>query len=227
MPVNLDDLIKRLVTTQGTTTDTKVKEQLLSISKDVRDFAQEREDERNKLQTTINQQQTAVAQLQTSIGTLRQTNADQALEIEGLKKRLGGSQAASSATPLNLAQSFKSVIDAIQAQAHQTPGVATTIKSMDLEVKGLVQVQEDKSTLLVLPGAGSSIDANALSTLRVSFGAIPVVASAVTPAVPDAPPAAPPVVRVTRTRTSDSTPTQKAVKERKKTIRVRRTARST
>jgi hypothetical protein len=224
VPVNFDDLIKRVVTTQGTTTDTKVKEQLLSISKDMRDFAQEREDERNKLQTTINQQQTTVAQLQTSIGTLRQTNAEQALEIEGLKKRLGGPQPSSSATPLNLAQSFKGVIDAIQAEAHQTPGVATTIKSMDLEVKGLVQVQEDKSTLLVLPGAGSSIDANALSTLRVSFGAIPVVAPAVPLAVPDAPPAAPPVVR---TRTTKSAPTQKARRERKKILRVRPTARST
>jgi hypothetical protein len=44
---------------------------------------------------------------------------------------------------------------------------------MDIEVKGLVQVQ-DKETVLVLPGLNSSIDANALSTLRVSFGAIPV-----------------------------------------------------
>lgn len=205
MPINVDELIKRVLITQGTIADVKVKEQLQSIGKDVRDLAQEREDERNKLVTTINQHQTALAQLQASIGSLRQTNAEQAQELEGLRKKLGGSQTVSSATPLNLAQSFKSVIDSIQVQALQTPGMATTIKSMDLEVKGLVQVQEDKSTRLVLPGAGSSIDANALSTLRVSFGAIPVVG----PAAPDITPA-----RKT-TKAPQSAPTRKAAKEKK------------
>src|SRR5262249_274991 len=93
---------------------------------------------------------------------------------------------------LSVANSFKTVVDSIQAQARQAPGVATTVRSMDVEVKGLVQVQPDLTTVLVLPTAGSGIDPNLLSTLRLSFAAVPVAAPLPRPAPPAPPPPAAP-----------------------------------
>jgi hypothetical protein len=163
---NIEDILKRLKTLQDSTTDGKVKEMLPEVTKDLRAYAQNQETERNKLLDAVNQLQTA----QTSLSS---ANADQARQIEELKKKLESASSASSATPLSLATSFKGVMDSIQSEARKTPGMATTIKSMDIEVKGLVQVQ-DKDTVLLLPSLNAPIDANALSTLRVSFGAIPV-----------------------------------------------------
>src|SRR5262249_60338241 len=54
-------------------------------------------------------------------------------------------------------------------------------KSRDSEVRGRAPVSRDKTTQLVLPAAGSAIDAAALSTLRISFGAIPVAGTQAAP----------------------------------------------
>ena len=179
MGIDVEDLQKRVNVIQARVADAQLKDSLKGINNDVRALAQERDDERNRLQTTVNQNLATITQLQVSVANLQQTNADQLKTIADLKKKLETTApAVSSVTPLSLANSFKSVIDTIQTQARQTPGVATTIKSMDLEVKGLVQVQADKSTLLVMPTPGSSIDPNSLSTLRVSFAAVPVAAAA-------------------------------------------------
>ncbi len=215
MAANIDDILNRLAKLLDATTDSRVKEQLPAIIKDLKSYAQDQETERNKLQDALNQQKATIDQLTSTVATLQKTNADQANQIEELKKKLAGTE--SSATPLNLATSFKSVIDAIQAEARQTPGVATTVKSMDIEVKGLVQVSPDKATQLVLPAVGSAIDANALSTLRISFGAIPVASTPAPPSPAAAPPSpapatpaaasdlAPPVITVPRKKRNTAT----------------------
>ena len=172
MAASIDDILSRLSKLLDATTDGRVKEALPAIVKDLKSYAQDQETERSKLQDALNQQNAINDQLRTAVAALEQTNAQQAKQIDELKRQLAGGE--SSATPLNLATSFKGVIDTIQEQARQTPGVATTVKSMDIEVKGLVQVSPDKATQLVLPAVGSAIDAAALSTLRISFGAIPV-----------------------------------------------------
>ena len=193
MAVNIDDIINQVKLIQQQNTDAKIKDQLNSLLQNLRRFAQDNETERNNLQATINQQQATIAQLQATVSTLQQQNAAQAREIEDLKKQIGGAgQQTSSATPLNLAQSFKGVIETIQTQARQTPGVATTIKGLDIEVKGLVQVGQDNTTTLALPNVGSQIDPNSLSTLRVSFGAIPVAAPEPAQTVPTPGPRAAP-----------------------------------
>ena len=193
MPVKIEDIINQLELILQRTTDAKTKEQLTLALQNLRQFAQDAETERNNLEATINQQQATITQLQATVATLQQQSAAQAREIEDLKKQLGGGQRTSSATPLNLAQSFKGVIETIQTQARQTPGVATTIKGLDIEVKGLVQVGQDNATALVLPSVGSQIDPNSLSTMRVSFGAIPVAAPEPAQTVPTpGPRAAPP-----------------------------------
>ena len=193
MAVNIDDILDRLAKLQAATSDARVKEQLPAILKDLKSYAQDQETQRNQMLDALNQQKATIDQLQNSVAALQKINADQAQQIEALKKQITGGE--SSATPLNLATSFKGVMDAIQAEARQTPGVATTVKSMDLEVKGLVQVSE-KVTAMVLPAVGSVIDPNALSTLRISFGAIPVASTPAPPAPAPSPAATvPPSVR--------------------------------
>jgi hypothetical protein len=92
----------------------------------------------------------------------------------------------SRATPLDLTKSFRAVVDEIQAEARAAPEVGVTIKAMEIEVKGLVEVEENE-TALVLPSAKAEIDPNSLSTLRVSFAAVPVLPPPEKPAEPPGP----------------------------------------
>lgn len=77
-----------------------------------------------------------------------------------------------SVSPLDVATAFRQVVEQVQEEARQAPGVGTTIKSLDLEVKAFVQVEEGE-TALAFPKPDAEVDPAALSTLRVSFGAIP------------------------------------------------------
>jgi hypothetical protein len=76
-------------------------------------------------------------------------------------------------TPLNLAQSFRQVVESVQAQARAAPGDAATIQTLNVEVKGLVQVDASGQTNLVLPHTGAAVDPQTLSTLSISFAAVP------------------------------------------------------
>jgi hypothetical protein len=76
-------------------------------------------------------------------------------------------------SPLDVANAFREVVEQVQTEARQAPGVGTTIKSLDLEVKGFVQVDDEGRTALAFPKPDAEVDASALSTLRLSFGAIP------------------------------------------------------
>ena len=190
MPVEINPVLETISRTLPNL-DANSRQTLTSALNSMRQFAQERDTERIQLLDTHNKDQASITQLQTSVTTLQQTNAAQAKQITDLQARLAQATAPTSvATPLNVANSFKNVVDTIQTQARQTPGVATTIKTMDIEVKRLVQVQPDHTTALVLPGPGAQIDPNSLSTLRVSFGAVPVAAPATPPPGPG--PAGPP-----------------------------------
>lgn len=74
----------------------------------------------------------------------------------------------------SFAQSFKTLLETVQAQAATpTPsGLAGALRSIDIEVKGFVEVQQGKAHLIV-PRAGEAVDSNALSLLRLSFVAVP------------------------------------------------------
>jgi hypothetical protein len=78
-------------------------------------------------------------------------------------------------------------MDSLQSQALQTAGPATTVNRMDLELRGLVQVDQAGVTNIVMPGPGTVVDANALSVLRLSFAAVPGVATAQPPPPPPVP----------------------------------------
>jgi hypothetical protein len=90
------------------------------------------------------------------------------------------------ASPTDIAKSFRAVIDEFHAETREAEDVGVAIKTLDLEIKGLVEVDEQKTTL-VLPTAGAAVDPTALSTLRISFGTVPVVPAEAPPQPPPAP----------------------------------------
>ena len=100
-------------------------------------------------------------------------------ELARIVKLLQDFLRAPKTSPLDVANAFRQVVDQVQTEAREAPGVGTTIKSLDLEVKAFVHVEDDGVTALSFPQPDAAVDASSLSTLRISFGAIP-------PAVPPA-----------------------------------------
>jgi hypothetical protein len=85
----------------------------------------------------------------------------------------GGSVAGATAT--DLAKGFRSVIQTIQNEMGQdeTGDVGTIIKSMDVELKGLIVV-DGQQARVVPPSPGQPIDAGQLSTIKMSFASVPI-----------------------------------------------------
>ena len=102
-------------------------------------------------------------------------------EIADLKTQLAGAGQVTRASPSDIAKSFRAVIDEFHAEARESDDVGIAIKTLDLQVKGLVEV-DDKTTTLVLPSAGAAVDPTILSTFRVSFGAVPALPAEEAPA---------------------------------------------
>ncbi len=76
----------------------------------------------------------------------------------------------------NVATSFKTLLETLQAPAvTATPsGVQGTLQSVELELKGFVEVQGDKMQVTV-PKPGDTIDANSLSLVKLSFVTVPTL----------------------------------------------------
>jgi hypothetical protein len=170
VPIDIQQLLGLVTRARELVKEPEALQLLGQIQEQLQQYAQDRDTEQNQLQDQLNQAQATVSQLQASNSTLQQQNASAAAEIRQLKQVID--TGLPSSTPVELARSFRDVVDTIQSEARAAPGVGVTVKAMDIEVKGLVQVQ-DKQTVMVLPTVGSSVDPNSLSTLRVSFGAIP------------------------------------------------------
>jgi hypothetical protein len=141
---------------------------------------------------------------QTQIQTLTNANNDLNNQVAALNAQIAQlkaqvASAPKTALPLHVAQSFKNVVDQIQSDARNTPGVQTTITNMQIAVKALVNVQPGTGpnpttdAVLVFPDASQPPDPNLLSTFTVNFGAIPNIRSAQTtpPASVTPAPAAP------------------------------------
>ena len=185
---SIGEVLKTLDTIQGVKTLQQFQAQQPALVKaitDLRSNLTELSTQIDTLKTAQGQDQATIASLRNTNASLTQDNAAKAASIADLEKKLAAAKSPPpSVKPLDLASSFKNVMDQIQQQARETSGVAAaTITSMDLEVKALVNV-EGANPVLVLPTPGSTIDANQLSTLHVSFGAVPV---AVPVSVPSAP----------------------------------------
>jgi hypothetical protein len=74
----------------------------------------------------------------------------------------------------DLAKGFRSVLQTLQSDidSGDVGDVGTIIRSMDVEVKGHIVVDGQQPTI-VPPAPGQIIDANQLSTVRMSFASVP------------------------------------------------------
>jgi len=97
-------------------------------------------------------------------------------ELGRIVKLLEDFTRAPKTSPLDVANAFRDVVDQVQTEARESPGVGTTIKSLELEVKAFVHVEDDGVTALSFPQPDAEVDPSSLSTLRMSFGAIPSAA---------------------------------------------------
>ena len=83
--------------------------------------------------------------------------------------------------PTELAGNFRSVIEKIQEESQQRVigESAATLKSLDIEVKALIIAQKGEATL-VTPSPDKPLDPAQISTIRMSFGIVPVIRAATT-----------------------------------------------
>jgi hypothetical protein len=164
---------------------------------------------------TINDQQGQLSDAQNQVATLNTQNSalnaqvtQQNATIAQLQSQLAANKT-QTARPVDVAQSFKGVVDQIQQTARNSGGVQTTLTNMNIQLKTLVNVQtpaapHDASgsapppeAVLVFPDPTALPDPNSLSTVTFSFSAIPNIRDAVpttppTPAPDPTPPPTPP-----------------------------------
>jgi cell division protein ZapA (FtsZ GTPase activity inhibitor) len=95
-------------------------------------------------------------------------------ELEKSEQATGKKTA--SVRPEEVAKQFRNLIETIQLDARRPSASqsAATLKSMDIELKGLIVVEKEEARI-VTPTPGQEINPNQLSTIRMSFGAIPVL----------------------------------------------------
>jgi len=135
----------------------------------------------DSLTTQVSTDQSDVAGLNTQIATLQSTVSQQQTEINTLTAQLAATKS-TTASPLDVAQSFKSVVDLIRQGAQSGGGVQTTVSNLNVQLKSLISVQPATTTApaaatLVFPDPTALPDPQHLSTLSFTFGAIPNLSS--------------------------------------------------
>jgi chromosome segregation ATPase len=170
---SLDEILKRFADARARVKDADARKLLDQIDVDLRAALQELENDRVGLQHKLDDASTAMSQLQATNAALQAQTSEQARKLADLQARLDKEVPVTSAAPLDLARSFREVIQTIQDEARGTDEVGVTIRTMDLEIKSLVEAGE--KTTLVLPSAQAPVDPALLSTLRLSFSAVPTV----------------------------------------------------
>ncbi len=171
---SIDDILKRFADARGRVKDADVRKLLDQIDADLREALQALDKQTVTLGQQLDETRSALSQLQATNATLQAQTSEQARLLKDLQARLDQDVPVTSAAPLDLARSFREVIQTIQAEARDADEIGITIRTMDLEIKGLVEAGE-KTTSLVLPSAQAAVDPALLSTLRLSFGAVPTV----------------------------------------------------
>jgi hypothetical protein len=126
--------------------------------------------------------------LNTQYQTDQTTIAQQAAQITSLQSQLAGATY-QTASPLDVASSFKSVVDQIQQTAQSAGGVQSTVTNMNVHVKSLLSVQGSTATApasasLIFPSPTALPDPAHLSTLSFTFGSIPNLKTAAASAPP-------------------------------------------
>lgn len=84
-------------------------------------------------------------------------------------------------SPEDLAKQFRSVAAKVQEEAQSAPtgDAAIIMKSMEIELKGLIMARDGKPTI-VTASPDMRLDPGDASTIRMSFGTVPVIRQPVT-----------------------------------------------
>lgn len=79
--------------------------------------------------------------------------------------------------PAELARHFRDLINLAQSDARNPKNdVAVSLKSLDVELRGLIVVEKGE-TRLVTPTPSRLLDAGQLSTMRLKFGSVPLLSA--------------------------------------------------
>src|SRR5260370_2067374 len=187
-PVNIGDEVSKLDNNKNITSIDAYNMQkplLIQAVQDLKTHLTDKQTQINNLSKTVTDSEATITSLNSQNDRLNQQVGTQKTTIDKLTAQLAAATTAPPpATPLALADSFRKVVEQIQTQARlqSASAPATTIRSMDLEIKGLVNVQ-DGNTVMVLPTTTTPIDSAQLSTLRLSFAAVPPSGPPVPPTV--------------------------------------------
>lgn len=126
-------------------------------------------------QNRVTELEAELKRLMTQIRELERERTTLQEQVEKLTGDLKKSRAELPQFPLeSLTSSFKALLENTQAEALKaTPsGTAGVLRSIDVELKGFVNVQ-DAQTQFVVPKAGEAVDAQSLSLLKLSFVTVP------------------------------------------------------
>ncbi len=131
----------------------------------------------NGLNAQLSAANAQTASLTSQNASLSQQVQQQATQITQLQSQLAAASN-QAASPLEIAQSLKSVVDQIQQTAASTPGMQATLTNLNVQMKTLLSVARDTPTSpaeaqLVFPDPNALPDPATLSTVSLSFGAIP------------------------------------------------------
>jgi len=167
----------------------------------------------SSLQTQLTSAQSQIANLTTQNSALTNQVAQQQATITQLQAQVAAAKN-QTAAPLDVAQSFKSVLDSIHQASLTGTGPQTTLTNLNVQLKALVSVQQpvagsaltaDDTTpapraVLVFPDPTALPDPNTLSTVTFSFSPVPNLSSA-SPA--STPPPAPATASSAREKTEN------------------------
>jgi hypothetical protein len=137
----------------------------------------------NTLNAQLSDANSQVGSLTSQNASLNQQVQQQAAQITTLQSQVAAAQN-QTASPFEIAQSLKNVVDKIQQTAASTPGMQSTLTNLNVQMKTLVNVSRDAQTgeasaQLVFPDPSALPDPSSLSTVSLSFGAIPNIHGAV------------------------------------------------
>ena len=148
------------------------------------------------LQTQLNGAHAEQANLTSQNATLSSQVAQLSSQVTALQAQAAAGKS-QSASPLEIAQSIKGMVDQIHLQAQTGLGIQSTVTSLNLELKAMVNIdratpQSAPQATLVFPDPTNLPDPAHLSTLTLAFGSLPSLQTAAAANAASNPPSPPP-----------------------------------
>jgi hypothetical protein len=169
--MTVEELLAEIAQIKEQITEPRTTKAITLFEKRLERFGGENDRELAAQVERIAAQDKQLGELERQLGVLMEQFVEKDKLIDDLRK--AQETRVTRGTPTDIARSFRAVIDEFHAESLKAEDVGVAIKALDLEVKGLIEVDE-QTTTLVLPTAGTAVDPTALSTLRVSFATVPV-----------------------------------------------------